>query len=87
MTKGFEFPGQTAGDLGDYAFLSAMAYETSSVTNYTLDKYFGTGMVVDEEGYVSRFRKDSNTEMSPVYFKLFSIPSEPGYGVMSIRGR
>lgn len=87
LTKGFEFPGQVASDLGDYAFLSVISYETSDVNKYILDKWFGgSEIVVDEEKYVTQYRKDSNTAANPVYFKLFSLPSVPGYAVMSIRG-
>ena len=95
LTKGFEFPGvdslnsQTVGivssDLGDYSFLSAMAYEKSIVNNYTLKEWFGEGEVIDEVEYVSQWRIDSSTEESPVYFKLFSVP-KVNSAVVSIRG-
>ncbi|KAL7541282.1 hypothetical protein ACHAXR_010772 [Thalassiosira sp. AJA248-18] len=86
LTKGFEFSEDSSSDLGDYSFLSAMAYETSEITDYTLMKWFGEGGVVDEEQFVTQYREDSDTAGSPVYFKLFSVPSVPGYAVMSIRG-
>ncbi|KAL7536441.1 hypothetical protein ACHAWF_005468, partial [Thalassiosira exigua] len=87
LSKGFEFPGGVASDLADYSFLSVMAYETPSVTNYTLSKWFGgSGIVVDEAEFVSKYRKDSGTSSSPVFFKLFSLPLVPGYAIMSIRG-
>lgn len=86
LSKGFEFPGDGAADIGDYSYLSAMAYETSNVNNYTLAKWFGPDMVVDENEFVAQYRKDSGTATNPVYFKLFSFPNEPGYAIMSIRG-
>ncbi|KAL9179381.1 hypothetical protein ACHAXT_008671 [Thalassiosira profunda] len=86
LAKGFEFPDETTSDLADYSFLSAMAYETSEVTSYTLTKWFGPDAVVDEEEFVAQFREDSGTTAIPVFFKLFSIPAFPGYAVMSIRG-
>jgi len=86
LTKGFEFPNSESTDLGDYSFLSAMAYETSEMSSFYLNKWFGPDVVRDEDEFVSQYRKDSDTELSPVYFKLFSVPSAPGYAVMSIRG-
>jgi len=87
LTKGFELkPGDKATSLGDYSFLSA--YEkVSSVVNYTMTKWFGQDTIVDEEDFVAQYREESGTDMSPVYFKLFSFPAYPGYAVMSIRGR
>lgn len=86
LTKGFEFPGGQATDLGDYSFLSAMAYESTAVTDYTLPSWFGEGVVVDESDFVAEYRQESGTAASPVSFKLFSLPAVPGYAVMSIRG-
>lgn len=94
LTKGFEFPGaailgsQTvkniSSDLGDYSFLSAMAYEKEAINNYTLKEWFG-GQVFDEADYVNQWRIDSETQSHPVYFKLFSIP-QVNSAVVSIRG-
>jgi lipase ATG15 len=87
LNKGFTFPGVGSSSLGDYGFLSAMAYETSNVTKYSLEKWFGgVDVMVDEEEFVADYRVDSGTTNNPVYFKLFSIPSIPGYAVMAIRG-
>lgn len=88
LTKGFEFqPGDKATSLGDYSFLSALAYEKASIVNYTMTEWFGPDTIVDEKEFVTQYREESGTVMSPVYFKLFSFPSYPGYAVMSIRGR
>jgi len=88
LTKGFDFqPGNKATSLGDYSFLSALAYEKASIVNYTMSEWFGQDTIVDEEEFVAQYREESGTDMSPVYFKLFSFPSYPGYAVMSIRGR
>ena len=88
LTKGFEFqPGDKATSLGDYSFLSALAYEKASIVNYTMTEWFGPDTIVDEEEFVTKYREESGTDKSPVYFKLFSFPLYPGYAVMSIRGR
>ncbi len=91
LTKGFEFPvldGQStknvSSDLADYSFLSAMAYEKESINQYTLQEWFGGG-VVDEVDYVNKWRKESGTQSNPVYFKLFSAP-QVNSAVVSIRG-
>ena len=90
LTKGFEFVGsngvESASDLGDYSFLSAMSYEKLSVVTYLLEQWFGgPNVLVDEEEFVTQYRTDMG-DSSPVYFKLFSLPEYPGYGIMSIRG-
>jgi hypothetical protein len=96
LTKGFEFPyvsrlnagpvKNVSSDLGDYAFLSAMAYEKDSINNYTLQEWFGgEDLVIDEVDYVNQWRKESGTQESPVYFKLFSAP-EGNSAIVSIRG-
>ena len=87
LTKGFQFPGDGSSDLSDYIFLSDMSYKEPAVTKYTLEQWFGAGMVVDEDEFVTQFRTDSNTASSPLYFKLFTFPLTPGQAVMSIRGR
>ena len=91
LTKGFELPvldGQSAknvsSDLGDYAFLSAMAYEKESINQYTLQEWFGGG-VVDEVDYVNKWREETGTQSHPVYFKLFSAPAV-NTAIISIRG-
>jgi hypothetical protein len=52
--------------LGDYAFLSALAYETTSVTDYILSQYFGEGVAVDEDELVSQYRAEAGNEGTPV---------------------
>ena len=88
LSKGFEFPGgNEASSLGDYAFLSVMSYETAETNGYALSKWFGgPNEVVDEEEFVTVWRDRSGTSSSPVYFKLFSLSSAPGFGIVSIRG-
>jgi lipase ATG15 len=64
-----------------------MAYETSSIAKFSLDKWLGeSDMLVDEEDFVSQWRQDSGTLVSPVYFKLFTIKDLPEYAIMAIRG-
>lgn len=72
--------------LGDYAFLSALAYERTDVTDYILPQWFGEGVVVDEDEFVRRYRADSGTARNPVYFKLFTVPTVPDLGLLAIRG-
>ncbi len=91
LTKGFEFPvldGQSSknvsSDLGDYTFLSAMAYEKGSINEYTLQEWFGGG-VIEEADYVNKWREESGFKSHPVYFKLFSAP-QVNTAVVSIRG-
>lgn len=97
LTKGFEFPDtgrldarsakNVSSDLGDFAFLSAMAYEKDSINDYTLQEWFGgeSSSVIDEVEYVSQWRQESGTQDNPVYFKLFSVP-EGNSAIVSIRG-
>merc|ERR1712194_536557 len=68
LSKGFKFPGDGSSDLSDYIFLSDMSYKEPAVTKYTLEQWFGAGMVVDEDEFVTQFRTDSNTASSPLYF-------------------
>lgn len=91
MSKGFQLSGNSNNAdtaLGDYAMLSALAYEVPNVTGYLLPQWFGEeGAVVDEDALVSQYRKDSDTVADlSVYFKLFTFPSLPGTAVVAIRG-
>lgn len=93
MTKGFQIPGVGSSSLPDYSFLAALSYETPNVTQYHLNKFFLNNdadatvpAVVDEAEFVEQYRIWSGTTKNPVYFKLFSFPSIPGYGIISIRG-
>lgn len=89
MTKGFEISvdGDTRDTaLGDYAFLSALAYETTNVTGYILPQWFGEGEAVDESALVTQFRTENGNTDSLVYFKLFTFPSVPDLAILAIRG-
>ena len=93
LTKGFTFatpdnPDEVEGSLlGDYAFLSAMAYETSAITEFSIEKWLGQpDVLTDQEDFVSKWRQESGTFISPVYFKLFTINAIPNTAIMSIRG-
>lgn len=69
MSKGFQFSidGQNFNTaLGDYSFLSAMAYEAPNVTGYLLPQWFGEGNAIDEDVVVKQYRKDSATVLSPI---------------------
>ena len=87
LTKGFEIPGRGFSYLYDYNMLAALAYETLNVTEYILEKWFGSEQpMIDETDLVAQWRRDTGNDGSGVSFKLFSIPSQPGMGVVSIRG-
>lgn len=71
----------------DYNFLAGVAYETTAVSTYLLEKWFGASdIAIDEEDFVTQWRKDSGNELEQVSFKLFSFPRAPGVGILSIRG-
>jgi len=89
MSKGFQLSidGQNFDTaLGDYSFLSAMAYEVTNVTGYLLPQWFGEGNAIDEDAVVKQYRKDTATVGNPIYFKLFTFPSKPETAVVAIRG-
>lgn len=89
MSKGFQVPvdgENTDTALGDYAFMSALAYETTNITGYLLPQWFGEGVAVDEDALVAEYRTEAGNTNSPVYFKLFSFPAVPELAVLSIRG-
>lgn len=90
MSKGFQL--SVDGEkydtaLGDYAFLSALAYEVPNVTEYLLPQWFGEGNAIDEDAVVKKYRADSGADADlNVYFKLFTFPSMPESAVVAIRG-
>jgi len=90
MSKGFriEFNGTTMDTpLGDYAFYSAMAYETTNVTSYLLPQWYGAeGVAVDEDALVKEYREEEGNSNTPVFFKFFTFPDAPQVGLVSIRG-
>ena len=86
MSKGFQIPGVGDSMLGDYAFMSALAYERTQVTGYLLPQWFGEGGAVDQDELVRSWRIENDNMDNPVYFKLFTFPPHPGFGVVSIRG-
>lgn len=63
-----------------------MAYEDLETTQSLVDTWFGPGEVKDEAKFVASYRQETNTTKVPVWFKLFSFPSIPGFGIVSIRG-
>ena len=85
MSKGFKI-GDSDTALGDYSMLSALAYETTNVTDYLLPQYFGEGIAIDEDEFVANYRVDSGTASVPLYFKFITFPPVPGLGVVAIRG-
>lgn len=69
MSKGFQLSidGQNFDTaLGDYSFLSAMAYEVTNVTGYLLPQWFGEGNAIDEDAVVKQYRKDTATVGNPI---------------------
>ena len=86
LSKGFKI-GSSDTALGDYSMLSALAYETTNVTDYLLPQYFGgEGIAIDEDEFVTNYRDDSGTASVPVYFKFITFPRVPNLGVVAIRG-
>ena len=86
LSKGFKI-GDSDTALGDYSMLSALAYETTNVTDYLLPQYFGgEGVAIDEDEFVANYRDDSGTASVPVYFKFITFPGAPDLGVVAIRG-
>jgi lipase ATG15 len=67
-------------------FIATVAYEDLEISQSLLDTWFGQGVVQDEAVFVARYREETNTAKVPVWFKLFSFPSIPGFGIVSIRG-
>jgi len=86
LSKGFQIPGGGDSMLGDYAFMSALAYERTQVTGYLLPQWFGEGGAVDQAELVGAWRIQNDNMDNPVSFKLFTFPPQPGFGVVSIRG-
>lgn len=87
LNKEFLLPGQDITYIRDYNIFAAMSYEVSPVTNYILGKWFNDETyVVEESDLVRQWRDDSGNSDARVSFKLFSIPSQPGYGIVAIRG-
>eukprot|EP00536_Pseudo-nitzschia_multiseries_P017966 jgi/Psemu1/328702/estExt_fgenesh1_pg.C_19900002 len=90
MTKGFRVSSAAGEDndtaLGDYSFLSALAYETTDVTSYILPQWFPGVEAIDEDTKVNEYREQANNKIVPVYFKLFTFPAYPDTAVLAIRG-
>ena len=87
LTNDFELPGLDNTYAMDYNFLAGIAYETSDVSSYLLDKWFRqTNFAIEEEDFVAQWRRDSGNSLEQVSFKLFSFSSSPGVGILSIRG-
>lgn len=87
LSKGFDVPGSGFSYMVDYNMLAALSYETPEVTRYILTMWFGAeDAMVEETDLVIQWRNETGHEYSPISFKLFSIPTIPGMGVISIRG-
>ena len=87
LTNQYAFPGIDNTYVTDYNLLAGLAYETPEVNKYALDRWFlGENRVVDETEFVKQWRTDSGNSDSQVSFKVFSFPSSPGVGILSIRG-
>ena len=70
VTNQFAFPGLDNSYALDYNFLAGMAYEPTNVSNYLVDRWFGEGVVVDDEDFVKKWRKDTGNDLEQVSFKL-----------------
>jgi lipase ATG15 len=67
-------------------FLAEVAYEELVTSQSLIDTWFGQGVIKDEAAFVANYREKTNTVKVPVWFKLFSFPSVPGFGIVSVRG-
>jgi len=89
LNKGYAIPGKYGNStrMTDYNLLAALAYEIPSVTDYVIEHWFQEqNFFVDEAALVSQWKMDSGNEDTGASFKLFSMPSQPGFGIVSIRG-
>jgi hypothetical protein len=88
VQKGFAFPGMASGtaSLADYAFLATQAFSGPDEAQPNLDQWFGPGLVIDEHDFVNQYRVATGTVNNPVSYKLFTFPSTPKAGIVSIRG-
>lgn len=70
MRKGFDITTDSGATfdtkLADYAFLAAISYETTNVTDYLLPKWFTEGEVVDEDELVKQYRAETGTQNARV---------------------
>ncbi|CAB9522076.1 Lipase (class 3) [Seminavis robusta] len=87
LDKDFAIPGQNFTYMMDYNIMAALGYETYNVSQYILNKWFGEEAGwLDETQFVNQWRAESGNAKSHASFKLFSKTSQPGVGVLSIRG-
>jgi len=87
LTNQYALPGTDYTYALDYNFMAGIAYETPEVTDYVLDKWFlEEDFAIDETEFVRQWRADTGNSLESVSFKLFSFPSLPGVGILSIRG-
>lgn len=87
LTDHFALPGLNNTYALDYNLMAGIAYEASNVTEYLLNKWFrGSNIAIEETDFVNQWREESGNSLEQVSFKLFSFPSSPGSGILSIRG-
>ena len=72
--------------LASFAFLSTLSFSSVEESQPLLDQWFGKNVVIDDNDYVSSYRKFTGTEDHPVTYKLFTIPQYPDSAIISIRG-
>lgn len=86
VQKGFSLPGEKFASLASYSFLSTLTFSSAEESQPLLDQWFGNGTVIDDYQYVDNYRKSTGTENHPVTYKLFTIPDQPTFGIVGIRG-
>ena len=67
MSKGIKVSEEGARlRLGDYAFLSALAYETPNITGYILPRWFTEQEAIDQDELVEAWRVDAGNKNVPI---------------------
>ena len=72
-------------NLVDIAYLATMGFTGPEESERLLREWFGQNQVVDENEFVVDYRVETD-QTQGVSFKLFSFPTNPGVGLVSIRG-
>ena len=92
MGKDFNFgvdENEAGTQLMDIAYMAALGFAGPDEATGLLDQWFGEGEVIDEYEFVDEYREgleERGILDTKVSFKLFTFPSIPDLGVVSIRG-
>jgi len=89
--KGLDALGSGSTDMSDFAYLAALAYRDTSITQTELDKWFGfsnetnSSVAVNKPAVVDEFRMDTDRYKSQVSYKMITFP-EVNLAMVCIRG-